>query len=334
MAKLEQQHAYDSAYTYLVKMLEHTTAYNFKQAVFTSEKAYLNTTFHQEAYEYQIEGLLKLCRAFIESNKDHFLYVGGDKAQMLINAAVFQLMTDTLQFEINGNRYSHLPFRYDFEDFSGLKDWRKMFVTKLLQEGKGNCHSLPYLYKILVEELGGKAYLALAPNHMYIKQRSDKIGMYNTELSSASFPIDAWLMASGYIHLEAIRNGLYMEKLSNEQTIAFCLYDLAKGYERNFGFTNSDFIEKCLNKSLQFFPNNVFALLSRAEMIKRKMEQSATDEAKKLQKQYEQQIVQLYKLGYRKIPDQQYLSWMMALKEEERYLNKKVMNTFNSTKNE
>gem|GEM_PF-4659315 len=43
------------------------------------------------------------------------------------------------------------------------------------------------------------AYLAMAPNHTYIKLRSDKNGWYNTELTSASFPIDSWLMVSGYI---------------------------------------------------------------------------------------------------------------------------------------
>ena len=75
---------------------------------------------------------------------------------------------------------------------------------------KGNCHSLPFLYKILAEELGAKANLALAPNHIYIKHWNEKDGWYNTELTSGIFPIDSWLMASGYIHLDAVANKLYM----------------------------------------------------------------------------------------------------------------------------
>jgi len=33
--------------------------------------------------------------------------------------------------------------------------------------------------------------LSLAPNHIYIKNYSEKIGWYNTELTSATFPTDA-----------------------------------------------------------------------------------------------------------------------------------------------
>jgi len=68
---------------------------------------------------------------------------------------------------INGFR----PYVYDFDDFMGDKDWTKQFVTKLMRTHTGNCHSLPYLYKILCEEIGAKASLVLGPNHVYIKHR-------------------------------------------------------------------------------------------------------------------------------------------------------------------
>ena len=84
-----------------------------------------------------------------------------------------------------------MPYSYDFDDPFGHKDWDNMFVSKLLNTGKGNCHSLPYLYKIIAEELGISAHLALAPNHIYIKHKNEKDGWYNTELTSGIFPIDA-----------------------------------------------------------------------------------------------------------------------------------------------
>ncbi len=331
----KEQATYDSAYDYLAQMLDKKIPYNFRQAVLLTEDAYLSNGLNQEKYNQQINSLLKLCQGFIQKNEAHFLYEEEDRASMLINAAVFSVMSDTTRLKTKEGEFYHLPFRYDFEDFAGIKNWQKMLVSKLLNERTGNCHSLPYLYKILVEELGGKAYLALAPNHMYIKQQCNQIGFYNTELSSASFPTDAWLMASGYIHLNAIKSGIYMEKLSQEQSIAFCLYDLAKGYEKKFGKEQTDFIEKCLDKSLKHFPNNVFALLAQSELTKLKMEENQKKSDDRWRKQYQEQIVHIYQLGYRKMPDSQYLSWMMELKEqEEKYLNKEVMNTFNSIKDE
>jgi hypothetical protein len=65
------------------------------------------------------------------------------------------------------------PFQYDFEYFLSDIDPTVGFVTKLLSTGKGNCFSLPVLYKILTEEIGGTAYLALAPIHCYIKHKDE-----------------------------------------------------------------------------------------------------------------------------------------------------------------
>ena len=138
-----------------------------------------------------------------------------------------------------------------------------MFVSKLLETGKGNCHSLPYLYKILADELGIPCYLAFAPNHIYIKLFSEQTGWYNTELTSATFPVDAWIMASGYITTDAIRNSLYMDTLSTKQTVANCLVDLAHGYQRKFGRENPDFVIKCCNTVLQYHPANVNAMLTK-----------------------------------------------------------------------
>jgi len=54
---------------------------------------------------------------------------------------------------------------------------------------------MPYLYKILADELNIPCNLAFAPNHIYIKLFSERTGWYNTELANSTFPIDA----SGYV---------------------------------------------------------------------------------------------------------------------------------------
>ena len=137
-----------------------------------------------------IDRYKQLCELLFYSRE--LLYQEADKYNISVNAAVFTVMKDTIPIVLGeGKTGRTIPFGYDFEDISGDKNWTSMFVTKLLMAHKGNCHSLPYLYKILCEEFGTKAYLAYAPNHIYIKQHSKAFGWYNTELTSGMFPIDA-----------------------------------------------------------------------------------------------------------------------------------------------
>jgi hypothetical protein len=208
----------------------------------------------------------------------------------------------------------------------GREDWSKMFVSKLLKDHKGNCHSLPYLYKILAEEIGVSANLSIAPNHLYIKHSSKQIGMYNTELTSATFPIDAWLMSSGYIHLDAIRSGIYMDTLDNKESLALCLLDLAKGFERKYGTVNDDFILKCINQSLKYYPNSIDALLFKSELLLRKFRNKETINSQLVFKEYENLIIKIHQLGYRKMPEKMYQNWLLDLKEhKEKYNNKKII---------
>jgi hypothetical protein len=75
---------------------------------------------------------------------------------------------------------NHQPYAYDFEDFSGQKDFSKMFVTKLLRTKKGNCLSFPLLYEILCDELGAKSYLALAPNRANLEIYKECVNQMNS----------------------------------------------------------------------------------------------------------------------------------------------------------
>ena len=198
---------------------------------------------------------------------------------------------------------------------------------------------MPYLYKILCEELGVPCYLALAPNHIYIKHRSEKGGMYNTELTSASFPIDAWLMASGYITLESIQNGVYMDALNDKQCIALCVLDLAKGYDRKYPNNDGMFIIKCCDLALEHFPKYINAMLLKAETRKKQFEKLmkerniSTPSVLRLQKDgkmlwddMNSLYTKVHKLGYRTMPEQMYVDWLLSLKKErEKYSNKQVI---------
>ena len=213
-----------------------------------------------------------------------------------------------------------------------------MFVTKLLKSRKGNCHSLPYLYKILADQFNIPCHLAFAPNHIYIKLFSEKSGWYNTELTSGTFPIDAWIIASGYVTIDAIRNGLYMDTLSNKQAVANCLVDLAQGYQHKYGKENPEFVIKCCNKVLEYHPTNVNAILTKAEAQKyyihslMKAKSLKSPEAfftdlsiKDMYSEMESSYIELHKSGYRQMPEEMYMQWLDLLrKEPDKYSNKEL----------
>ncbi|MCL1938195.1 MAG: hypothetical protein FWF52_07355 [Candidatus Azobacteroides sp.] len=329
--------AYQQSYDFIHKMLRDEMPLSFKDAVWATENAYENDRLDIKACDQEIEFLTQLCG--IISNTELIAYTGKDKDVVTKHAALFKTLMDTVSLPIDSTHILfHLPYTYDFDDPTGQKDWTKMFVSKLLKTGKGNCHSLPYLYKILSDELGIPCYLAFAPNHIYIKLYAENTGWYNTELTSASFPIDAWIIASGYVAIDAIRNGLYMDTLSNKQAVANCLLDLAQGYQHKYGKENPEFVIQCCNTVLEYHPTNVNALLTKAEAQKqyihslmktknlKKPEELFSDPMiKEMFSDMESTYIQLHKWGYRRMPEEMYRQWMGLLKNEPNaYTNQKL----------
>lgn len=334
---------YNDAYMIIDSMLNGKTQLNFKKAVLATENAYLDGQLNFNSFNKEIAILKKLTKAVTSSNL--IVYDEPDKNNIEFQASIFKLLTDTIPIIIDSTHiFFHTPYTYDFEDMWGQEDWTKMFVSKLLITGKGNCHSLPFLYKILAEEFEIPAYLSFAPNHIYIKSHCLKTGWYNTELTSATFPIDAWIMASGYVNLDAIRNGLYMDTLSMQQSVAYCLIDLAQGYQHKFGKTDPRFVVKCCNKTLQYHTVNVNALLTKAEAqknyielkmksqnIKNPTEMLANDSITAMYLNMEQAYVQLHQLGYRRMPEEMYVQWMGLLKtEQKKYLDERFIPKFDN----
>lgn len=320
-----------------IKNMLISSNYNFKRAVFLTENAYLADSLNYDNFKKEISQIVMLCNLSGKNSK--LIYNLSDSSKVIKYASVFKLMTTGLKFaKPDSTLLQFLPFVYDFEDFSGDKEWSNMFVSKLIKTHRGNCHSLPILYKILVEELGENAHLAFAPNHIYIKQQNISNGWYNTELTSGMFPNDAWLMASGFIKLDAIQNGIYMKPLDQTQSIALCLIDLAQGYQRKIGAKDGLFILKCCNLALTYYPNFINALLLKAEtqktiieaMIKHAkvtypVEIFKDPNAKSLFDEMNSTYALIHKLGYRKMPNDMYSKWLISLKEEkEKYQNKNI----------
>ena len=338
--------SYNEAFHYLNNMLTGDTIMSFKNAVFTVENTYLNGKLDYDTFNVDVEYYASVASEF--SSRSNLMYEGLDKENMQKLGSVFMVMTSTKRLFLDSGYYLlPSPLTYDFDDFWGDRDWSKMFVSKLLATQKGNCHSLPYLYKIIADEIDAKCYLSFAPNHTYIKVRSmnPKVGWFNTELTNATFPIDAWIKSSGYVHLDAIKSGLYMDTLSAKQEIAICMIDLAKGYERLFKSPgDTDFLLRCADTALLYYPNYANAMLLKAETLKKQFEnrmhelkvsypkQAFEDPvAKSTFGEMEALYFKLFKMGYRTMPKEMYVQWLTDLKDhKEKYLNKNLVDYRNT----
>lgn len=323
--------SYENTFKKVLVALDSTETYSFKKIIFIVENTYLKYTLKENEFNNQIQIIKSLILDWINFNPiSNYKY--KDSIDFHKNYGIYKILTDTTSVRISKNlRIGLLPYMYDFNDYNGSQDWSNMFVTKLLATHKGNCHSLPYLYKILADELGATCWLSLAPNHIYIKNRCKKIGWYNTELTSGTFPIDAWIMASGYMPLQAIQNKLYMDTLSNQQAIALCVLDLAKGYEHQTKNYTDGFILKCCELVLKYHPTNPMALLLKAETLKQVfLHEQAIKYPKPTITFNEMQAfyVKLFDLGYREMPEKMYMNWLKSVtKEREKYNNKKLKAT-------
>ncbi len=331
---VSSQNSYNLIFEKIKINLATNTSMSFKDLIYDIESLN-NVNLNRSEFQNKIDTLKEVIKIHFEFDK--LIYSGKDSIEIAKYGAIFRTLTDTTRLLISNKKYENIPFSYDFDDIFGEKSWENMFVTKLLATRKGNCHSLPYLYKILCEELGVPCWLALAPNHIYIKHRSEKAGMYNTELTSASFPIDAWLMASGYITLEAIQNGIYMDALDDKKCIALCVLDLAKGYEKKYPDNDGTFMLKCCDLTMEYIPNCINALLLKAETKKKQIEKLVKQrgityavfkmqaDGKIMWEEMRSTYEKIHKLGYRTMPEKMYVDWLVSLKtEREKYSNKQV----------
>lgn len=324
-AKLSYAEAFDE----LHQMLRGERQVSYKRAVFVTENAYLEGQISYSDFLLEIDRLVKLTKAVAAT--DGLTYSDKDRAQVLMAGSIFRVMKDSLFFENPGKtqRLIKKPYVYDMEDFWGERDWTKMFVIKLLYNQSGNCHSLPLLYKILAEELSVEAWLSVAPSHTYIKQWSDKTGWYNTELTTGSFPYDADIKLNSYIPTEAVVEGVFMDTLSVQETMAYIATDLVQGYVKKFGYEDIKTPLSWLNTILEYYPNYINALLLKAELQKKQyeslmFERKASDFSKlwkdpKTKQQFielEKAYMTVHNYGYRRMPKEMYLNWLFRVRSD------------------
>jgi len=328
LSKAQQENIfYSDAYETVDNMLTDKQAYSFKEGVFSVENAYYQGKLDTIELNNKIKFLKHFCNVLLKNRKLN--YSEKDEAKVNKYATIYSVICEATPVIMGQDTIQYKPFTYDFKDVFGHNEQSNLFVSKLLDTQTGNCNSLPYLYKILAEELDVDANLALAPNHIYIKHNIKSLGWYNTELTSGIFPQDSWLMASGFIHLDAIQNGVFMKALNNKESLALLLVDLGNDYNRSFPDNDGSFPLKCAERAIQIHPYLANALLLQAETHKKQFqklmkEQNTNDiqatlnnpKAKELFDLMNKEYAHIHKIGYRSMPEEMYLDWLVSLKTE------------------
>ncbi|MEX3010526.1 transglutaminase family protein [Hoeflea sp. TYP-13] len=120
-----------------------------------------------------------------------------------------------------GHWNSFEPFQYDLNDPFGERIENKLLAT-YLETRQGNCVSMPILLLVLGERLDLDLTLSTAPLHVLVKYTDDGTGKtYNLEATSgAGFTRDTWYQKKSPMSEVAIKNGVYLKKLSRRETLA------------------------------------------------------------------------------------------------------------------
>nr|WP_314498869.1 hypothetical protein [uncultured Chryseobacterium sp.] len=296
--------------------------YSLADANFTVENAFYGNK--QSLTQFK-SGVQKTAKQLLQKMKEQ---KQDTESNVSKNLMIFEYFSKDMK--LGGT--THKAFEYDFKDYLGEKDWSKMFVSKLLKTGSGQCHSMPQYYLMLAEAMGTEAYLALAPNHSYIRFIDDEGKLRNIELTNGMFSTNTFLLESGYIKSEALQNKIYMENLTKKELFGMVYFDLARGYVHKFGY--DEFVNKVIDKALELYPNGIApnmekSNVSRTRLLsalrrlginpddKRDLERTgyfpkAVDQFKQLQEQFSK----IDNLGYAEMPASAYEAWLGSLKTE------------------
>ena len=302
---------FETAYTEIADMLDGKSSMSIKRAVFLPEWAYLDGKPDYTAYCAQIDATAAALGRFIAANGLQHYKTGG-------NYALFEYFSRP--YSMNGNK----PFTYDFEDFSGSEDLTKLFVTKVMRTHSGQCRSLPMYYKVLAEAIGAEAYIAFAPQHLFIRHRDEQnpSKWVNVELTTQSLARELFYIENFGISADAIRNKVYLYPLSDRETVAYLLSELAAYYYRKFGQFDA-FMLKCAEKSLAYLPQNILAQQHRCNVLNAELKNymeahdNIPDEyAASLDRRWLEYDAALRKLGWAEMPDSIYRRLLNSVEED------------------
>ena len=305
--------------------------FSITKAVYLTERAFEPSLPPYEIVEAEVKKLAEMVRRILKMEGL------SDSNNIAINYAIQKLYSQSNIYydPVTQKNYNIPPFRYDFNDFMGEKNWRKMFVSKLIHTGTGQCHSLPLLFLCIAEQLHARAWLSLTPNHSFIQYFDENGRRYNFETTSGNLVTQSWLIHSSYANATALKNKTWLDTLSSRQLYAQCLGDLLNGYLISAGQFD-DLAGEINQKILSIDSVNLTGLViqfRRHISLRRELEKAAHYPPEKDFPQYpalyaQHQLVKLctqkiQRTGFQQMPEAAYQKWLKSLEfEKQRQQNK------------
>lgn len=252
---------YVTAFNEMSNMLAGRDTLSIKRAVYLAEWAFYEGKLdYKDDFCDEIDRIKTFIRSLYAANKLHKYKTG---MQMAITSYIVR--------PYSGNGYT--PYTYDFATFSmDDEPWERQFVSRTLKTHKGQCRSLPWMYKILASELNAEASLAHAPRHCYIMYKDeDRITpeeWINLELTTNQMNPSWWIKQDFEICDSAVSLGTYMTPLTDIETVACQMADLAFGYWKKINRYDK-FTYYCASRSLEFYPMNPNAWIIRGKSLER-----------------------------------------------------------------
>ena len=313
---IKYQKLFQVALDEIEQMLEGKKPLCFKRAVFLSENMYFGGSLDWNNFCKQIDQITVKLRKIITDRKLQLYKTAG-------NYAIFTYMTDSLP------ENNFCPYTYDLYHYFGDNANVPCFTVHwLLKTKKGNCHSLPYLYKILANEMKVEAHITLVPMHIFIKHKDENGKWWNVELTTASFSRTSWIIESFNVSDEGIESGLYMKPLSDKESVVECLSDMVSWYEKRTGIYYDTLVMKACEIGLKANPINTLQLV-KIDALKYRldaaMKQRGLNDYKQLRNhpdlktRYEElrnMDAFVKKMGYSKLTKEQYSEKLFFVEEE------------------
>lgn len=321
LERLEATKYYRGAFAAFSRM--NPDSFSLSKAIYLAETAYQDNKIPYDQFLRGIQSRAELVRQILK--REH-LSISNNLA---LNYGIQKLFSQANSYYDQRTKRTILvpSIKYDFEDFRGDKDYSKMFVSKLMMTGKGQCHSMPLLYLALAEQLGAKAYLSLAPQHSFIQFFDDQNNRWTFETTSGNLVSQNWIMQSGFVNAAALKNKTYVDTLSQHRLYAQCMADLLLGYEKKFGY--DDFAEQIRQKILSVDPSNLAAKITDANLktqealaqIKVAGSPSFKDlpnypQAYAAYQAMQESYKQIDNLGYQDMPAAAYQAWRASIEKE------------------
>ena len=315
---------YMKAYAEVNAMLSDIQQTDFLRAVWLIENA-ADPALSWQEFNGMFQDDLQIITALMRQNK----LSPNDNLDKIMS--IFRFMADTTKVFIASKEKTIVskPMLYDFEDYAGEKDPAKVFVSKLLRTGTGQCMSLPMLYFLFAKALKADANIAFAPEHTYITFKDNLGKRQNIELTGRMFTSSDFHWQNGFVKAEQVKSGIYLTPLSEKETLAYLLTTLAKTYVKKFGVDNH-LLEMAVTAK-EHDPNSLDAnmllvgythalwkhVLRQYHVYGLTDQQLQDDEkAQAIKKNSEATYSYLMKdLGYAKIPAWAYQAWLNGVNE-------------------